>query len=84
MRRKIEKELNARNQDVERLANMNNLRVQKINVYLGELQEKREENQGMSLAINQMELNLSVLKENTEKVEQKLARTERQKEMLAQ
>lgn len=52
MRRKIEKELNARNEDVERLANMNNLRVQKISVYLEELQEKREENEGMSLAIN--------------------------------
>lgn len=56
---------------------MNNLRFQKINVYMEELQEQKAENEEMSQVINEMELNLSVLKENTEKVEQKLANTER-------
>lgn len=77
MRKKIEKELNARNEDVERLSNMNSLKFQKINVYMEELQEKITENEEMNYTINEMELNLSVLKENTEKVGQKLAHTER-------
>ena len=56
---------------------MNNLRFQKINVYMEELQERIAENEEMNHTINEMELNLSALKENTERVEQKLASTER-------